>query len=350
MDKSQILMSAKKRHGLAFAYKALAFMCLLLLIAFLSVNGSLFAKHAAEHFTETSQLFCGSYTEDYIMRWQFQKICDHSYDPRTSEFLWPTKSTGVTFDPAKVNAGDLIFVRDVPTFFKKLAPQIKQPYVMITAGEYRDMVLESSLDYLEDPRIIAWFSVHASKRTHPKFHAIPLGIYQDKKYYKPRAELTQLFAQLRNAPKEKLLYMNFGDIRGKKPERADVIDRFEEAPYCFKGERLPFLEYMKEMSKFKFSLSPRGYGPDCYRHWEAMMVGSIPVFRASHMDPLYADLPVLIINDWDEVDEEFLEKKYKEITSKKYAIEKLFMEFWIQKIENVRDTFLKNNSLKKERK
>ena len=175
-----------------------------------------------------------------------------------------------------------------------------------------------------------------------KFYPIPLGIFQDKKYFKPRSELTQLFAQLRNAPKEGLLYMNFGDLRGKKPERADVVDLLAEQAFCFnRTKRLPFLDYMKEMSKYKFSLSPRGYGPDSYRTWEAMLVGSIPVVKTSQLDELYADLPVLIVNDWAEVTQEFLEQKYKEMTPKKYNIQKLFMEYWTKKIKNVRDAFFK---------
>ena len=303
--------------------------------AFLISAYSLNAQYA-----ETSELFYGTYSENYVMRWHYQNICHHAFDPRTNEFMWPTKSGGVTFDPADVKAGDIIFVRDVGTFFKTLHPEIKHPYVMVTAGEYRDAVKPKFLKYLDDEKIIAWFSVHACEKSHEKFHPIPLGIFQDKKYYKPRAELTKLFASLRNAPKQGLLYMNFGDIRGKKPERAEVIELLAEKPFCFKGERLPFLDYMKEMSKFKFSLSPRGYAPDTYRTWEAMLVGSIPVVRTSQLDSLYSDLPVLIINDWDEVTEEFLERKYAEMTPKKYNIKKLFAEYWIEKIENVREAFL----------
>ena len=32
-------------------------------------------------FIETSDLFYGNYSEDYIMRWHFQKLCQHSFDP-----------------------------------------------------------------------------------------------------------------------------------------------------------------------------------------------------------------------------------------------------------------------------
>lgn len=303
---------------------------------------------ARAYYTEQSALFHGTYSENYVNRWAIQEICTHVYDPRTNKFLWPTGPHGITFNPADVKPGDIIFVRDVGEFFVSLRPEIKHPYIMVTAGEYRDSVKEEYMHELDDPRIIAWFSVHASPVKHPKFFMLPLGIYQDKKFYAPRARLTEQFAQWRRAPKTGLLYSNYGDIRGMKPERAEVGSIFDDAPFCYKaGERLPFLEYMREMSRFKFTLSPRGYGPDSYRNWEAMLVGSIPVIKSTHMDSLYEDLPVLIINDWNDVTEKFLLNKYEEMTAKKYSIEKLFMEYWWNKIKAVREAFLNKSRVKK---
>lgn len=292
-------------------------------------------------YTEKSELFYGMHSKNYVNRWGFQERCSHVYDPRTNKFLWPTSAAGVTFNPEDVKPGDVIFVRDVGSFIKKLHPYIKHPYIMVTAGEFRDAVQEKFMCILDSPNIIAWLSVHACPVTHPKFHMLPLGIYQDKKFYEARAELTERFAEWRNAPKTGLLYSNFGDIRGMKPERAEVGALFDDAPYCYKAQRLPFLEYMEEMSHYKFTLSPLGYGPDSYRNWEAMLVGSIPIVRSTHLDPLYEDLPVLIVNSWGEVNEEFLNKKYEEMMAKKYNIEKLFMEYWWNKIQNLRDAFLR---------
>ena len=148
------------------------------------------------------------------MRWHFQSMCHHVYDPRTNIYMWPSSPEGLTFDPRDVKEGDLVFVRDMPRFMKKLHPKIKHPYIMVTAGECRDQVTVEHLAYLDDPKIIAWFAVHHDcYETHPKFHQIPLG-FSDKKYYEPRKELTHHFAQLRSAPKTKLLYSNFGDLKG----------------------------------------------------------------------------------------------------------------------------------------
>ncbi len=282
------------------------------------------------------------------MRWGFQELCDYSFDPRTDPYAWPTSRYGVTFNPAKVCGGELIFVRDLDAFFKTIYKQITHPFVMITAGEARDKVQQRHMAYLNDDKIIAWFSVHASSSTHPKFYSIPLGIFQDQKYYHQRKSLSHHFALLRRSPKAKLLYMNFGDLKGRKPERASVQKLFKTAKYCYTvKKRLSFLDYMAEMANFKFTLSPPGYAPDCYRTWEALLVGSIPIIKASHLDSLFKGLPVLIINDWSDITEEFLECSYKKLSRKTYSIELLHLEYWAQKIKNVRDSFMATQERKK---
>lgn len=288
---------------------------------------------------ENTTLFYGTRSSTFVSRWGIQEICDHSFDPRVEAF--PTNPDGVaTFNPADVKRGDIIFVRDVCTFMKELHPHIRNSYIMVTAGDYKDAMYEEFIDFLDDEKIVAWFCVHPCPRVHPKFHALPLGIYQSREFYEKRGELAELFTLWRSTPKKKLLCLNFG-LRPKfKPERDDIFAVFEHVDFCFKSKKSPFLEYMQEMSRFKFILSPRGLAPDTYRTWEAMLVGCIPILHTCYLDYLYADLPVLIVQDWTEITPEFLEKKYKEIISKQYNIEKLFMEYWWGKIEHIRKAFL----------
>jgi hypothetical protein len=61
--------------------------------------------------------------------------------------------------------------------------------------------------------------------------------------------------------------------------------------------------------------------------------------KTSFLDELLIDLPVLIINEWTEVTEEFLNKKYEEMHSKfqTYNLGKIYMPYWIRLIEYYRD-------------
>ncbi|MBA2306604.1 hypothetical protein H0W26_00510 [Candidatus Dependentiae bacterium] len=285
------------------------------------------------------QLFDTSSSDDFVIRWGFQKACDHVFDPRTNIYVWPTSAKGVTFNPAKVQPGDCIFVRKVDLFFKELHPHITHPYILVTHGEHLEAVKEYQLAYLNDPLVIAWFGIHPCEKTHPKYTPIPLGILQDPRYYKKKDYLHALFTELRESTqKQHLVYMNFADEQ--KPERKKLKQQLVGKPYCKRGARQPFIQYLKEMAECTFTLAPGGLGPDSYRVWEALLVGSIPIIRSSSIDPLLKGLPVLVVSKWSDITEEFLQQKYQEITSKKYSIKRLYMEYWLEKIQRLKSRFL----------
>jgi hypothetical protein len=94
----------------------------------------------------------------------------------------------------------------------------------------------------------------------------------------------------------------------------------------------------KRNRQYPLWLSPRGNGIDCHRTWEALYLDIIPIVWHSTLDSLYENLPIIIINDLNEINEEFLRKKLHEIALKKlqqppiYQYEKLRNAFWHQMI------------------
>ncbi|MBA3752148.1 hypothetical protein H0X06_05165 [Candidatus Dependentiae bacterium] len=293
---------------------------------------------------ENDIFFSKNASSDFIIRWAFQKECDHVFDPRKSPYVWPTSSRGVSFDPARVNAGDCIFVRNVDLFFKDYHPRIVSPYILITHGENLDAVKDRHLDYLEDQKVIAWFGIHPCAKKHPRFYALPLGILQDPNNYKNREKLNKFLENLRvHSHKDHLLYMNFAD--DQKPERKKLKALLLHKNYCKRGARQSFLQYLTEMSHCIFTLAPKGLGPDSYRIWESLLVGSIPIIKTSQLDPLFKELPVLVVSHWEEITQEFLEKKQVEIASKKYNLKRLYMSYWRAKIKKIKYRFLARYNL-----
>lgn len=59
-----------------------------------------------------------------------------------------------------------------------------------------------------------------------------------------------------------------------RPEFADLVT-------IYRGPRLTVAEYLKEMAKHKATLSPPGVAYDCFRTWEAMAVGTVPLVTKS---------------------------------------------------------------------
>lgn len=285
-------------------------------------------------------LYYGDVSENFVIRWAFQDACDFVFDPRTN--AWPTDpEKAVTFDPKEVKAGNIIFVRDALLFFKTIHPYISHPYIIVTHGDYREAMVHIPKSFLDEKKIIAWFGIHPSSTLkHPKYFPIPLGIIQFRESYKEKKAMNELFFRLRSTTEKKhLLYLNFSD--DFKPERVIVRDLFMNKNYCFTSKGKSFKGYLTEMAESKFTLSPEGVGTDCYRTWESLLAGSIPVVKKSPLDPLFDGLPVLIVDKWEDIDEQFLLAKYQEITSKKYDLKKLYVEYWFSRIKTIQSNFLK---------
>jgi hypothetical protein len=79
-----------------------------------------------------------------------------------------------------------------------------------------------------------------------------------------------------------------------------------------------------------------GHGMDCHRTWEALMLGSVVIVKKSQLDSLYEDLPVLIVNDWDEITQELLNTTLLSFKDKTFNYDKLTLKYWINKIKNTK--------------
>ncbi len=76
--------------------------------------------------------------------------------------------------------------------------------------------------------------------------------------------------------------------------------------------------------QYPFWLSPRGGGLDCHRTWEALYLDIIPIVWNSSLNILFENLPVVIINGYEELNEKFLYDKLNEISKKKLSKEKVY--------------------------
>ncbi|MBA2306605.1 hypothetical protein H0W26_00515 [Candidatus Dependentiae bacterium] len=268
----------------------------------------------------------------FVNRWAFQNLCDFVFDPRK---IWPTDTArATTFEPRDVKSGNMIFVRDAHQFFKKMHDAIEVPYFIMTHGEYLDKFIPTYFKYLNDSKILGWFTIHPCSAAHERVFALPLGVIQYKDLCLNYESTHKLFKRLREDNKPGLLYMNFTDWCN--PGRKKIRHLFLDKPFCKSAGVTHFGPYISELSKYKFVISPPGLGPDCYRVWESLLVGTIPIVQRSHIDGLYDGFPVLFIDTWEEVTESFLQKKYKEITARRYSCEKLYMDYWIKFIQKTR--------------
>lgn len=85
-------------------------------------------------------------------------------------------------------------------------------------------------------------------------------------------------------------------------------------------------QYFSKLADYKFIISPEGNGIDCHRHYEALLSGCIPIVEENeHMRRKFKNMPILYTKDYSEINNKYLEEKYKEMLDKKYDFSKLFI-------------------------
>jgi hypothetical protein len=60
-------------------------------------------------------------------------------------------------------------------------------------------------------------------------------------------------------------------------------------------------QYRKLLVRSKFVLSPPGNGPDCHRTWESIYLGAVPIVHQSTWPSFEFELPVKVVNDWQQI-------------------------------------------------
>jgi len=251
----------------------------------------------------------------------FRAYADHAYDELTA-----------SFNPAEVTTGQTIFIKTdrLEEFFRDVHPYIQYPYIIISHNS--DWAAPGSFaPFLEDPRIIAWFAQNYDGTHNPKMHPIPIGIAN---YMWPHGHVQTIEkVQSKHLSKKYLCYLNI-DVNTFQQERWPLYKQLSQASFCHRTRKYDFEKYLSHTALSKFMVSPRGNGLDTHRLWEALYMGSIPIVKTSSLDSLYAELPVLIISDWTQVTESFLENAYEEFKRKNFSKDKISMDYWTRLIDS----------------
>ena len=81
----------------------------------------------------------------------------------------------------------------------------------------------------------------------------------------------------------------------------------------------------------KFVYSPNGIGEQCYREYEALVSGAIPLVDATAYDQrnaLLRHLPVILVSNWSNVTPDFLERAYATMSKQSFDVSHLYLPFW----------------------
>lgn len=115
------------------------------------------------------------------------------------------------------------------------------------------------------------------------------------------------------------ILVNF-DCSNNIQERLICYKVLQNHPSSYIIGKESFNFVFRKMTEIMFVASPPGAGPDCYRTWEAIYAGAVPIVL-EHAFPNYRkNYPVWVIHDWSELlnyDGEKLKEKYFEILNVK---------------------------------
>ena len=103
--------------------------------------------------------------------------------------------------------------------------------------------------------------------------------------------------------------------------------------FCVNG--LDFPIYVENLLNYRFALCPRGNGLDTHRMWEAILLGCVPVVKRHDSCYNYGiELPVVFIDSWYEITEDFLRTKTESIRDITFDTPILLKSYWRKRILN----------------
>jgi hypothetical protein len=241
-------------------------------------------------------------------------------------------------------------------FVRHVLPLINHPFVLVTGSadfsapflSGTEGALGPATSILTSPHLVAWFAQNPDV-IHPKLIPVPIGIdfhtlavpnMTEHSWGTPTSVAAQdaLLQELRCTlppfhARPPVAIMNFK--AAGRDVRSYVFNLLKDRPGVRTVGGLSRASLWRLYGGVSFVLSPRGYGKDCHRTWEALTLGcAVIVSRDIHLDPLYADLPVIQVEDWGAVTAEALAAWHADLSARWHTFrwEKLRAAFWLDAV------------------
>lgn len=260
------------------------------------------------------------------------------------------------FDNLKDN--DILYIKtDAIYHFSKTINKINNKFVLVSGcSDYtipNDIFpnMKEFIDFIENNKIIKWFSQNCIFK-HEKIVNLPIGLAYHTPYIPElfwifdeegkktpvEQEIDLINIKQKSKPfyeRQILIYSNchFFTTTIFGYDRIDAINKIPRNLMQLEKERISRTKTWNNQIEFAFVLSPHGNGLDCHRTWEALILGCIPIVKSSLIDSLYDDLPVLIVNDWTEINQDMLINTINVFKNKTFNFDKLKLNYWIQKMK-----------------
>lgn len=244
----------------------------------------------------------------------------------------------------QVQPGDTIYVTflELEHFCQNLLDRLTVDVVVIS-GQIQKVapVPEEIIDRLLDaPHVLAWccqnlpMYVPARHLGHAKVHSFPYGLKEA--IQRPSARNAPLFAfetvfweTWPHPIKNQTLYV--GPMAETSPTRSKILQAQTRTKDNHSSmEVLDPLDYMREVARSHYILSPNGDRPECYRHYEAIGLGTIPITELSraHFRHLAPASVIFETTDWNLT-------QWKDNPSHHVSVNRMMIleEYWMEYVD-----------------
>ena len=248
------------------------------------------------------------YAIDFIDGDSFKSICDFELGQEV-----PNKKELIMYAPSDKYLEALVFIEANPDVEFKL----------VTHNGDTEVQLMSKL---MPKNLICWYAQNlctASSRTFP----IPIGLENSHwhpakrdiiiKSEKPKKRLLRAFTQFNPSTHESRVDLMNLIVSGKV-----------DADFAPSINGQGFDVYIRNLSNYAFCICPRGNGVDTHRIWEALYVGCIPIVQRHLTHECLSGLPILFVDDWQEITSKKLVQFVEEVPNIIYDERKMSFKYW----------------------
>lgn len=199
--------------------------------------------------------------------------------------------------------------------------KIKIKFTLITHNS--DIgILQEYEQLANNNNIIKWYGQN-NYLFHPKTISLPIGIAR-KKY--PHGDTLLLSRLTKNTEKTNLVYKNFS-IDTNINTRS-IVDNVTSNNGINMSSKCSQEQYLENISKSVFVISPPGNGIDCHRIWECLYLKTIPVVQYHPALEQFKHLPILFVDHWDNVTINVLESRLSMLSAFNKKIDELNFNYW----------------------
>ena len=296
---------------------------------------------------------------NYVSSRGILKLCDiHSPNPISGSSTDKNYLINMVNYPSIMKNNMTIYVCGelISFFINKILPKIKNTFILVSGDSdaiipYEFMSKKLVDQLINSPYLIKW-AVQNKVIEHKKLISIPIGLdyhtilKNPSHKWKlpnennlPRAQETILQSVVNSSspfweriPK---IYVNFTVQNDRFHDRHKSLNTIPSQLLIMNQTFTPRTNNWKNIVNYSFVLSPFGNGLDCHRTWEILCLGSIPVVKAPMFKELFEGLPVLNVDNWNQVTQDLLDQTIIEFKDKLFNYDKLTLQYWLNQIKLV---------------